>query len=652
MSTNARQAGFVRRVEISERVSPCFDGLQFDARGPYERLHGTAYCEVDPEHPLNAGIVNLGFAPRNAHGRVEYDFDICIVKPVDLTRGNGWLFYEILNRGGKRSVPRINHAPNKNLPLSAADAGNGFLMRQGYSMVWGGWQSDVSPGNGRMVARYPVARDGNRKLTALCREEYINETPAETFTGQLSYPAANQEAAKATLTVRLRERDPRQTPPDLRWRYLNDRQIEITRSRDPRFDRGAIYEFIYPACDPVVTGLAFTGTRDFATFLRHDAHDAEGNANPLAVDGVPHARRALVFGLSQSGRAVRDFLHQGFNEAPRGGRVFDAAIPLIAGSRRTFINHAFAQPGRYSRQHEDHSYPDDQFPFTYATLTDPVSGRSGGILDRCTRTGTAPKIMHLDTDSEIWSARASLVATDTLGHDIAMPENVRLYLAAGLQHGWSEPPPPGVGQFPDNPVSYGCLARALIVAMREWVEAGTEPPPSCFPSRAAGTLVESDPAHSGFPAIPGVRYTGIKNELRLMDYSHQPPREGPAYPVYVVKFDPDGNATDGICHPLIATPLATHTGWNLRSAGHAEGDLFSVIGAMLPFARDAASRDPADPRPSLVERYGTHAAWRAQLTDAARALVAARYLLQEDADRLIAAAGTSWETAQDVFTAV
>jgi hypothetical protein len=652
MSSSVRTAGLVRRVEISERVSPCFDGIPFDARGPYERLHGTAYCEVDPDHPLNAGVVNLGFAPRNARGWVDYDFDICLVKPVDLRLGNGWLFYEILNRGGKRSVPRINHAPNKNLPLSAADAGNGFLMRQGYSMVWGGWQADVAPGNGRMVARYPIARDGDRKITGPCREEYINESAAETFTGKLSYPAVDLDPARATLTVRQRERDPRQTPPDLQWRYLDAHQIEITRSRDPRFDRGAIYEFIYPACDPVVTGLAFTGIRDFASFLRHESHDAEGNPNPLAINGTPHARRALVFGLSQSGRAVRDFLYQGFNEAPRGGKVFDAAIPVIAGSRRTFINYAFAQPGRYSRQHEDHSYPDDQFPFTYPTLTDPVSGRTGGILERCTRTGTAPKIMHLDTDSEIWSARASLVATDPQGNDITMPDNVRLYLAAGLQHGWSEPPLPGVGQFPDNPVSYGSLARALIVAMRQWVEDGTEPPPSCFPSRAAGTLVVSDPARSGFPAIPGVPYTGIKNELRLMDHTHQPPRESAAYPVYVVKFDRDGNPADGLRHPLIAVPLATHTGWNPRSAGHAEGDLYSVIGAMIPFAHDAKARDAGDPRASLEERYGNHAAWLAQLKQAAQSLVAARYFLQEDADRLIAAAGSSWDSAWKAMTAV
>jgi hypothetical protein len=327
-------------------------------------------------------------------------------------------------------------------------------------------------------------------------------------------------------------------------------------------------------------------------------------------------------------------------------------VPVIAGSRRSFVNFPFAQPGRYSRQHEDHAFPDDQFPFSYPTLTDPISGRTGGILERCTRTGTCPKLMHLDTDSEIWSARASLVATDTLGDDIRMPDQVRLYLAAGLQHGWAVPPPPGVGHLPENPISYGSILRALIVAMLQWVDEGVEPPPSCFPSRGAGTLVDSDSGTSGFPQIRGVPYTGLKNELRLMDYGHQPPREGAAYPVFVVKVGADGNPLGGIRHPLVTAAVATHTGWNVRRPGHAEGELFSVIGSMIPFARTASARDPGDPRLSLQERYGSHARWVEQLKEAAYALVTDRYFLAEDAERLIAAAGTSWDDMADVFTAV
>ncbi len=650
MTLSDRPAGTVRRIELSERLSPCFDGAEFADAGAYERLHGVAHCSIDPEHRLNAGIVNLKRVPRNAQGGVDYRFDFCILKPLEVARGNGWLFYEVLNRGSIRCLDRINHATNTNRPQTAGDAGNGFLMRRGFCVVWSGWQTDLSAEDGRMRAYFPVARDGDRAITALCREEFINESGGATFVGNLSYPAIDLDPGRATLTVRQREREARQTPQDLRWKYIDRNRIEIMRPAG--FDGGAIYEFIYTGSEPTVTGIAYASMRDFVSFLRHEPHDAEGNPNPLRSGDRQHMRRALGFGLSQSGRTLRDFLYLGFNEDARGGKVFDAAVPVIAGSRRSFINFPFAQPGRYSRQHEDHAYPDDQFPFTYPVLSDPTRGRNDGILQRCMRTNTCPKLMHLDTDSEIWSARASLVATDTSGNDIAMPDEVRLYLAAGLQHGWAVAPDPGASQLRDNPISYGSILRALLSAMLEWVDDGIEPPPSCFPSRAAGTLVNSDRGSSGFPSIPGVAYTGLKNELRLMNYAYQPPREGAAYPVYVVKFGPDGNSLDGIRHPLLSAALATHTGWNLRARGHAEGELFGVIGSMIPFARDARSRDPGDSRLSLEERYGSHAEWIKQLAHAAHSLVASRYFLAEDAKRLIAAAGSSWDEASAVFTAV
>ena len=650
MTVNRSRAGLVRRLEVTERLAPCFDGIGFGEVGPYERLQGLAHCEVVPNHPLNAGIVNLEHAPRNQRGNVEYSFDFSILKPLEVERSNGWLFYEILNRGGKRSLARINHAPNTNQPQNASHAGNGFLMNRGFSVVWSGWESKVASSPGRMRAHLPIAREGDRQIVQRCREEFINAAEGPVFVGSLSYPAVDLDPGRATLTVRQRERDPRQTPADLTWRYIDRTRIEISRPTSG-FDRGAIYEFIYDACDPVVSGIAVAGMRDFVTFLRYEVEDEEGNPNPFVSRGKPYLSRALGFGLSQSGRVLRDFLYQGFNEDPWGGRVFDAALPVIAGSRRSFVNFPFAQPGRYSRQHEDHAYPDDQFPFSYAAQTDPISGRTDGILERCTRSGTAPLLMHLDTDSEIWAARASLVATDTAGNDVSMPDNVRIYLAAGLQHGWSEPPVAGAAQFPDNPISYGSILRALIVALVQWAEDGVEPPPSCFPSRGEGTLAESDRQSSGFPDIPGLRYTGLKNELRLMDYTTQPPREGAAYPVYVVKAGEDGNAVAGIRHPLLTAALATHAGWNLRAAGHSEGELYSIFGSMIPLARTAAARD-GDSRRSLEERYGDHAEWVRQLKQAARELVAARYFLPEDAERLVAAAGTSWDSAQGVFTAV
>jgi len=639
----------VKELIISEVESPTFEGMAFGDVGPYESIVGRALCEIDPAAPQNRGIVNLDKAPRNAAGLVEYDVDVYMLRPVDPGRGNGWLFYEVLNRGGKRSINRINNGSPSNTPRLKSDVGTGFLMNEGYTLVWTGWQGELAPAPGLMTARLPIAAHEDRPITGRTLEEFIDESDGPTFVGRLTYPAASLDRAEATLTIRERERDARATPPGLSWRYLDERRIEITRPPGRDYDKGAIYEFVYTARDPIVSGLAFASVRDIVSWLRSGEADGAGNPNPMVRNGHNEVRRAMLLGISQSGRFVRDFLYQGFNQDLDGRQVFEAAVPIIAGSRKTFINYPFAQPGRYSRQHEDHCYPGDQFPFTYTSLTDPISGRTDDILAQCRETGTDPKIMHIDTDSEIWSARASLVVTDCEGRDIDLPANVRAYLAAGLQHG--TPPRETfdkIGQ-PPNPVGYGALTRPLLVALKRWVEDGVEPPPSRFPRIADGTLVTLDEGRKRFPSIPGAPYPSVYNELRLMDHRFAPAEEGPAYPVFVSTTDADGNGDAGIRHPLLDAPTATHVGWNLRAPGHAAGELAGVIGSLIPFTRTGAEREASgDPRPSFEERYGDKAGFVKALREACDRLVGQGYFLREDADRLMAAA----ENGDDLYTAV
>jgi hypothetical protein len=624
--------GGVRHLEITEHEAPVFDGTEFGSSGAYERLHGTAISELDPAHPLNAGIVNIERAPRNARGLVEYRSEFRMLRPRDSARGNGWLVYDVPNRGNQLIMPRLNGAPEGSHP---GHAGNGFLMRRGYTLVWSAWQGDVPPGNDRLVARFPVVAG----VTGMVREEFIAEATGllgdgnieelseDRFIGALVYPAA--DPAEATLTVREREADPRATPPGLAWRLVDDRHVEITRPTASGFDRGAIFEFIYRARDPIVMGIGFAAIRDLVSHLRH---------------ATPGIRHTLGFGISQSGRVLRDLVYQGFNQDLGGRRVFDGIMPVVAGSRRTCINWQFAQAGRYSRQHEDHSYGDDQFPFSYPTLHDPISGRTGGILQRARDAGVCPKVMHLDTESDVWQARASLVATDTAGADLAMPDDVRIYAVTGVPHAPFRPLTRPVMQLPGNPLGYGAFMRSLLVALTEWIEHGTRPPDSRFPSRAAGTLVPLAAARAAFPSLPRVRFPTVLNELRLRDHTVEPPAEGAAYPVFVQSTDADGNALGGIRHPLLDAPVATHAGWSLRAAGFGEGDLFTVQGSMVPFAADETERRRnGDPRPSLAARYGSREAWAARLAEAAQRLVAERLLLAEDAERLDAAARESWD---------
>ncbi|HTW87638.1 MAG TPA: hypothetical protein VMD75_06495, partial [Candidatus Binataceae bacterium] len=256
---------------VIERVEQAFEGVSFASVGPYEKITGRVFAEADPGHRLNAPIVNLDRAPRNAAGRVEYWFDFCLLRPADLRKGNRRLLYDVINRGGKIALIDFNSAPRANNPLSAADAGNGYLMRQGYSILWSAWQGDVLAGEERMLAGFPPPSDHGAPLVGINRDEFLFESGAGPLRAALSYSANSLDQSQATLTIRECEADDRVAVAADRWRYVTANQIEITRPAG--FDAGAIYEFIYPARDPIVMGLGLAGIRDLIAFFRHEAAD-------------------------------------------------------------------------------------------------------------------------------------------------------------------------------------------------------------------------------------------------------------------------------------------------------------------------------------------------------------------------------------------
>ncbi len=636
-------SGEVIRVEVVDLESPTFDGRSFGDVGLYEKATLRVTMAVDPEDPHNANIVDLALARRDADGRVRYTTTVVIFKPIELGRGNKRIFYDVLNRGRKIGLGLMNDAPRVNDPSTADHAGNGFMMRQGYTIVWSGWQTDAPPGDGRMFLEAPAVPG----VEAPSREEFIFDHDRNPAVATLNYPSARLDPGDAQLTVRQYAHDIRQTPPDLSFRYMpvtrggtfftSAEQILVERPEG--FDAGAIYELIYTARDSVVAGLAFASVRDVVAFLRYAAADHAGNANPLAPGGAPGIERAYALGISQSGRFLRDMLYQGFNEDEVGRVVFDGVVPDVAGARRTFINHRFGQPGRFSREHESHLQPGDQFPFTYATLTDSVTGKRDGVLARCEAAGNCPKVMHVDSSTEFFQGRSSLIVTDTAGEPLDLPENVRAYLISSTPHSNSfgvQPGPVANCQLPSNPLHRGGPARALLVALDHWVSDGTLPPDSRFPSRSDGTLVPPSQAAVGYPQIPGVGYDGQVNQVHVVDYAKQPPTEGAPYPAFVPAVDGDGHDVAGIRIPAIEVPMATYLGWNLRSAGYAEGALCSVIGSTIPLPHTRAERlAGGDPRLSLEERYSSTDDYVDQVSGAALRLVQERLLLAEDANRYV-----------------
>jgi hypothetical protein len=649
----------ITRIEITSREAPAFEGRTFAGAGAYEKLRGKAYGEIDPADPRHALIADLERAPRGPNGRVFYSMDIVILKPIDLGRGNRRLFVDINNRGSMR-WERLNDGGHSNNPVSAADAGTGFLMNLGYAIVGNGWDAGATSEGSRLTITVPVARQADGTNITGPSYEYINFDHARGTAYTLTYPAASRDTSKATLTVRARlDERPIKVAPDA-WEYVDEQTIRLLPAGTP-FKTSHIYELTYTAKDPVVAGLGLAATRDFVSFLRHQAKDDAGTANPLsgAIDYT------YSFAVSQSARYINDFQTFGFNEDENGRRVLDGVLNWIGGASGGNINYRFAQTNRTERNRQHHLYPEAVFPFAYPVTTDHLSGRTGGRIARCAATGTCPKAFEVNSANEYWVKSASLLHTNTQGRDLADPANVRFYLLSGLQHGTGNYRERGVCQQLTNGVDAEPALRALLVALDQWVSRGVEPPPSAVPRRHDGTAALAVPRPGfqtarvpqealGWPAIPGVAYSGLISARYHLDFGPQfesrgilstfpPSLEGrPSYTQFVSKVDEDGNEIAGVRLPAVAAPTGTTTGWALRRAGFGEGDGCEAAGQYIPFARTKTERlASGDPRRSLEERYEDHDGYVRAVTAAARGLEARRLLLAEDLRLYVAEAQAS-----------
>ncbi len=677
----------ITRIQI-EKTEPAFGGASFGTVGPYERLTGKAFGEVDPKAPGNALIQDIQLAPKNARGMVEYATDIDIVRPVDLSKSNGILFFNIVNRGNKGGLQLFN----SNVHGQVADInnlmnpGDGFMERKGYTMIWFGWQADIMPGGGRMTMSVPAAHnpDGSA-ITGMVRSELVANAPTDTLSltsgwfnaSSAPYPTANADNRRAladgflpSLTVRRRQQGQRIPIANVEWSFATCGQngapatASATQICYPAgFKPGWLYEVTYRVQAPLVLGLGFAATRDLGTFLKTAGQDDDGTANPVHI---PHAK-AVMMGQSQSGRFIRTFIHLGFNLGEDGKMVFEGAFPEIGGGLLP-LNVRWGQPGRAAGTAEvDNQAPGAEFPFTYGRETDPLTGRTKGLLDRCITTSTCPKIIHVATSLEMWELHQSLGFTDPLGmKDLPNPPNVRSYLMVSTQHSAAALPlvtqaPFGLCQQQPNPNPHTWTARALLEALTAWITTGTEPPPSAWPTIAGGNLVAADQVH--FPEIPANNYGGVSrpavkflalnNPLHVLDFGkgYRPedasgvldgavPKAGTArYGTLVPQVDADGNDLGGIRSVFIQVPIGTYTGWNLFNNRSYEDGVCTLTGSFIPFASTKQERlATGDRRRSLEERYPNKDAYLIEFKKAAERLVKERFLLPEDATALISQA--------------
>jgi hypothetical protein len=629
----------VTRIEISSRT-PVLDGKPFGNAGPYEKMVGKVFFSVDPSHPRNKAIVDLDRAPRDASGHVVFSADLYVLAPKEATRGNGVAFFDVLNRGRKNILRDFNRAPQVLDPTAEADFGDGFLMSQGYTLVWVGWQFDIPRRGGMLGLEAPSTFEQGKPITGRVSTTFTPNAADSTYplddmaryADTTGYPPLDPASPTSTLTVRDGFLGAPRTIARDRWQFGRIKEGQVVPDSSALtlkdgFLPGHVYELSYEAKGAVVAGLGFAALRDMASAVKHRPD------LPIA------ARYAYAFGPSQDGRFLREFLYEGFNADEQDGRAFDGVIAHIAGSARgRDFNARFARPNGLG------FFVASLFPYLDLDQRDPVTGKTDGLLKRLTPE-QRPKIFYTNSSGEYWGGgRAAALVHTTLdgGADADVPDNVRIYLFAGTQHvpgGFLASQ--GAGQQKPNPNEYSWAHRALLVALDRWVRADTLPPPSRYPRLSDRTLVPRE--EIDFPSIPGVAAPltipgGYRADL-------DGPPEAHPLPLLVPQVDGDGNELAGIRLPDIAVPLATYTGWNFRNSSIGQpAELLPLTGSYIPLPVTRAGREEShDPRLSIEERYGSKARYEAIVTDRASDLVREGYLLRDDMAATVDRALARWD---------
>ena len=645
----------VTHVEITSRTD-VLDAKPFGESGAYERIAGHVYFSVPIANPHNQGIVDLANAVNLKNGEVEFSADFVAVRPKDATKGNGTLLLENPNRGHSRILSLVDGG-DEDLGHSAGD---GWLLRNGFTVVALGWQWDAAgPGALRLYA--PIAKDHGKTITGRLRGDIMLPARADEIPlghvmagtiGGSEYPVAQPDDPRNTLTVRDSREGKRTTIPRSEWQFSTMIDGKLTPSNRSihlkgGFEPGRIYEYVYVVSDPVVAGLSFAAMRDFASYAKH------------SPESLTPAARVLGEGISQNGRFLRNFLYQGFNADEEGRIALDGVLAHVAGAGRGSFNYRFAQPSRDVQPTSAVFFPTDIFPFTDQPEVDPLTGEKGGLLDRALAEHVVPKIFFSHTSYEYWGRAASLIHTTAdARRDATIGPDVRIYFFTGLQH-FSGPFPPArgeawyLGQQPESPLPIRFFWRAMIANMDAWVRNGTAPPPSAYPTIAAHTLVPL--RDFAFPKIPHVAVPSEANIAYRLDYGPnwrggilalQPPHVGKPFPVLVPQVDTDGNEIGGIHLPEISVPLATYTGWNLRDpsiGGSSQRVAFE--GAYIPFAKDAAAqKSSGDPRKSITERYPDRDAYLKEFAQATDELIRKRWILPEDRAPLRQRGSEEWDS--------
>ena len=622
----------VRSVEITERAAVL--------NGTYERVAGHVQFGMNPKLAANRIVCDLDLAQLNAAGEAAGSADFYILQPADPSKGNGTILFEVSNRGGKGMLSRFTFARGAN------DFGDEWVMKQGYTLVWLGWEWDIPASNRTALHFIAPHYRPDAPHDGLVRAEFTPEKSGTT----MRLGDRTQDGIPVGKPVGLYVRSgtdsaPRQIPAANYSLAPDGTSLQMASG----FEAGMLYEFVYQGKDPVVAGAGLAAVRDFISFLKYGG-EVTGWSGPR-----PSVKLAIGFGISQSGRWLREFVYDGFNADESGRKVFDGVWADVAGAGRGSFNFRYAQPSRDGWPYLNVFYPTDLFPFTDTAENDPVTGKTSGLLDLARAAHVQPKIFYTNDSSEYWGRVASLIHITADGkHDAPISPDTRIYFIAGVQHSPRSLPIVKLGtQYDVNTVDHRPVQRALLAAMEAWIKDGVAPPPSVYPRLEAGQLTSL--ADLRFPAIAGVTHPLHPRVARRLDFGpefpvhgvilQEPPKVTGAFPVLVPQVDADGIDLGGVRLPEVSVPVATLTGWNLRAPERgAPAEMAEFYGSIFPFARTKEARAAShDPRASIAERYAGRDEYLNRVNAAADRLIQQRFVLPQDRDFVVDRAARLWD---------
>jgi hypothetical protein len=623
----------VTRVDIRSRAD-ALAGRAFGNAGAYEILSGTIFFEVDPSNPHNRIIVDLEKAPRNARGRVEFSSDIVVLRPKDSARGNGVLLFDVVNRGNKSLMQVFSRATRATDFSTEKEFGDAYLLKQGYTLVFVGWQHDIEPGKSLVGFSAPIATENGNPIRGWVRMSFTSDKPVSSYAYSAGYNTASYRPVNVNdRAYRLTEREgtfaPARLIPRDDWAFARVEGTSVV--PDPAsvhlksgFKAGLTYELAFETQNPPVAGLGMAAIRDAASAFKYGSNQ------------IASGKLAYMYGASQTGRLIRQLIHEGFTIDESGRKTFDAAFIQTGAVGFGSFNERFAQPNELG------PFTQTKFPFLYRTTIDPVTGREDG-LGTLIPAGMEPKLFLVDSSSEYWDrGRVAAMRHTTMdgSADLEDAPNVRSYQLASTKHGaGSFPPQNNGGQFPENTNDYRWAQRGLLAALDAWARNGVEPPPATHPNLRDSSLI----AHREFrfPVIPGVQQpTFVPGGYRA-----DVPAPYSAMPFLVPKVDADGNDLGGIRLPIVAVPLGTLTGWQFRSPQiGAPGTLIPMAGMFIEFPKTKADRDRTkDPRLSIAERYSSRADYVNRVREAATKLADQRFILRDDVQAITDELAAQWD---------